>query len=150
MGVVSAALVAGQSLHVAPSETNIKTPGSFSVIIDSPQGKAPVALQWEFSIPPAIEVKIADITIGKAAEAAKKSVTCAAKAPGEGVTRYACILAGGQDALGNGPIIVVRYRSKADVQGAPIRVAIENVLGVSADLKRIAIPSANAIIKIRQ
>jgi hypothetical protein len=148
-GTVSAAILSSQSLHVPPSSTGAKTPGSFSVMIDSPDGKAPVALQWEFSIPAAIAVETADITIGKVAESAKKSITCVAKSAKEGAARYACILAGGQNPLGNGETVVVRYRPKKDVQGAPIRVAIENVIAVSADLKPVSIPNADAIIRIR-
>jgi hypothetical protein len=122
------------------------------VVIDSSQGKAPVALQWEFSVPPAIAIKVADITIGKAAESAQKSLICAmsAKKPAvPGGVRYACILAGGQAPIGTGPIAIVQYRAQADVGDAPIRVAIENIVGASADLNRIAIQNVDAIIQIR-
>jgi len=69
--------------------------------------------------------------------------------PPYGGSRYACILAGGQERIGNGPIAVVQYRAQWDVKGTPIRVAIENILGTSADLKRIPIPNADAVIDIR-
>jgi hypothetical protein len=121
------------------------------VALDSPTGKAPVALQWEISVPPAIAIGMADITIGKAAESAGKSLTCAprtAKPPLQRRTAYACILAGGQKPISNGPIAEVRYRAQWDVKGSPIRVVIEKILGVSADLKRIPIPNVDAIIKI--
>src|ERR1700691_167344 len=96
---ISAAIVFGQSLHVPPSRTDLNTPGVFSVALDSPPSKAPVALQWEISDPPAIAIGTSDITIGKAAESAGKSLTCAprtAKPPLQRRTAYACILAGGQ------------------------------------------------------
>jgi hypothetical protein len=148
---ISAINLFGQSLNVPPSRTDIKTPGAFSVTVDSPRGKEPVALQWDFSVPPAIAIRTVDITIGKAAESARKSLTCAAQATKPAMQRrmkYTCVLAGGQDAISNGPIAVVQYRAQWDVKGAPIRVAIENILGASADLKRIPIPSADAIIDI--
>jgi hypothetical protein len=149
--LLSAVILFGQSLRVPPSRTDLKTPGVFSVTIDSPPGKAPVALQWEFSVPPVIAIKTEDITIGKAAELAQKSLTCAAMATKPAMQRkmrYACILAGGQNPISNGPIAVVEYRAQWDVKGAPIRVAIENILGASADAKRIPIPNADAIINI--
>jgi hypothetical protein len=118
-------------------------------MLDSPPEKAPVGLQWEFSIPPAIAVDKADITIGRAGEAAKKSLTCAGKAGAERIMRFACILAGGKDPIGNGAVAVVKYRAQRDVGGAPIRVSIEKVLGVSADLKRIPMESTFGIIRIR-
>ena len=150
--LISSSTLFGQSLRVPPSRTDAKTPGVFSINLDSPQGKAPVALQWEFSVPPAIVVSTGDITIGKGGESARKSLTCATKATTaakQRATRYACILAGGQDPISNGPIAVVQYRPQWDPQGTPIRVAIENILGVSADLKRIPMPNTDAILDIR-
>ena len=97
-----------------------------------------------------IAVKAADIPIGKAAESARKSLTCAAKPGRERISRYACILAGGQDPIGNGQIAVVQYQAQWDPKGTPIRVGIENILGVSADLKRIPIANVDAVIEIRK
>jgi hypothetical protein len=150
-GFFSAAILLGQSLRVPSSRTDFKTPGVFSVTIDSPRGKEPVGLQWEFSVPPAIAIRMADITIGKAAVSAGKSITCATSAykpvmPGG--MKYACILAGGQKPIGNGPLVIVQYHAQVNVQGAPIRVGIENILGVSANSKPIAIPNVDAIIEI--
>lgn len=150
--LIFAMILLGQSLRVPPSQTDLKTPGIFSVTLDSPPGKAPVALQWEFSVPPVIEVTTADITIGKAAESARKSLTCAArsaKPAAQRSVRYACILAGGRDPIGNGPFVVVRYRAHWDPKGAPIRVTIENILGASVDLKRIPIPDVDVTINIQ-
>jgi hypothetical protein len=141
-----------QSLLVPPSRTDLKTPGVFSVTLDSPPGKAPVALQWEFSIPTVIVISIADITIGKAAESARKSLTCAtrpSKPPRQRRMRVACILAGGANPITDGPIAVVQYHAQWDVEGAQIRVAVENILGVSVDLKPIPIPNVDEIIDIR-
>lgn len=139
-------------MHVPPSKTDRMTPGLFPVFLDVPPGMALVALQWDFSVPPAIVIAKEDITIGTAAQAARKSLTCAATAKTAGIgvgMRYACILAGGQDPIRSGQIAIVHYRAQRDVQGAPVRVAIERVLGVSANLKRIDVPNASAIINIR-
>lgn len=147
-----APLLSAQSLRVPPSRAGRNTPGQFTLLIDSVQGKPVVALQWEISVPPAIAIGKEDVTIGKAAESAGKLLTCAPKsnkATPKREVRYACILAGGQNAIMSGPIAVVHYRAQADVQGAPIRVAVENVLGVSADLKRVEMSNVDAIIEIR-
>lgn len=148
-GVVSAAVLTGQSLRVPPSTTRSGTPGSFSLILDLANGKVPLALQWEFSIPAAIAVSLSDIALGTEAASARKSITCASKTGSGGAVRYACIVAGGQDPLRGGAIAVVQYRSKEDVQGAPIRVAIENVIGVSRDLQPISMPNVDAILRIQ-
>jgi hypothetical protein len=150
--VLSAGFLCGQSLQVSPSRTNLKTPGVFSVTIDSPPGKAPAALQWEFSVPPVVAIAAADITIGKAAESARKSLTCAAKsskAAWQRRVRYACILAGGRDPIGNGAIVLVQYRAQWDPKGAPVQVGIENVVGASAESKRIAMPNVDVRIEIQ-
>jgi hypothetical protein len=150
--LIAVALLNGQSFRVPPSSSDAKTPGQFSIILDSPPGKAPAALQWELSVPPAVAIDKGDIKVGKAAKAAGKSITCAAK-PGRlavpGGARYACVLAGGKDIIGQGQVATVGYREQADVGGAPIRVAIENILGVSQDLKRIDIPNVDAILTFK-
>jgi hypothetical protein len=150
--LIFAAILFGQSLSAPPSHSDGKSPGIFSVILDSPPGKAPAALQWEFSVPAAIAIVPADITIGKAAQSAHKSLTCAArssKPPVQRRLRYTCILAGGRDPIGNGSIAEVEYRPQWDVKGAPIRVTIENILGASADLKRIPMENVDARIEIQ-
>ena len=151
-GALATVSLCGQSLHVPRSQTDRKRPGTFTLILESPPGKAPVALQWEIAIPPAIAVQKTDIAVGKAAESARKTLTCAAsgKTPSvPGAARYTCILAGGQSPLANGPLVEVHYRAQADVAGAPIRVAVENIMGASSDLKRITIPDVVGIIEIR-
>src|SRR5262249_17468453 len=129
-----------------------KTPGVFSVVMDSPEDQTPVALQWEFSIPPAVAVKTTDITIGEAAKAAGKAITCAIAA-GEpvipGGKKYACIVAGGVKRIGNGPVATVQYNAQADVKGAPIRIAIEKILAVTANSKLISFPNTAAMIEIK-
>jgi len=150
--LISAVNLFCQSLLVPPSRTDLKAPGIFSVTIDSPPGKAPVALQWEFSIPPVIVISIADITVGKAAESVQKFLTCAARPSKQAIqrrVRVACILAGGKDPIPNGPIAVVQYHAQWDARGAQLRVPVDNILGASLDLKSIPIPNVEEIIEIR-
>jgi len=151
-GLISTTILFGQSLRVPPSRADVKTPGVFTLTIDSPPGKAPVALQWKFSVPPVIAINTSEITTGKAAQSAQKTITCATIATKPAMTRrvkYACILAGGQNPIGDGPVAVVPYRVQWDAKGVQIRVAVENILGASADLKLIQIPSVDEIIEIQ-
>jgi hypothetical protein len=149
-GLACGLILSAQSIRIEPSRGTRTEVGSISAVLDTPQNKVLVALQWEIVVPPAIKVGKEDIVTGKAAEAARKSLTCAAstRPSPEGSTRYVCILAGGQDQIRTGPIFVVRYRAQTDVQGAPIRVAIEKIVGVTTDLERITIPRVDAIITI--
>ena len=152
-GLLSAAILSGQTLSPSLLHTDSKTSGNFSLVLDSSEDKRPAALQWELSVPAAILIKIEDIGIGKAAEKSKKLLTCAVnhqRPVMPGGMRYACILAGGQAALENGPVAVVQYRVQADVGGAPIRVAVENIVGASADLKRLGFPNVDAILTIKR
>ena|SRR5215472_15087408 len=149
LGSVFSRLLLGQSVSVAPSETDRNTPGSFSLALESPRGRALVAIQWEFATPAALVIKAEDIAVGQAAQAAGKSLTCARKDGSNGGARYACILQGGQTVIGNGPIAVVQYRVQVDVKGAPVHVAIEKVAAVSADQKSVSLPNTEAIITIR-
>ena len=110
-----------------------------------------MALQWDLSFPPVIAVRIEDITIGKAGQAAGKSLTCAPRRPKQRSRRmrYTCILAGGPAPLSDGPVAEVRYRVQWDPKGAPAEVEIENVLGVSGNLKRISMANVDVAIHIQ-
>jgi hypothetical protein len=148
---MSAAMLCGQSLHVPPSQASLTTPGTFTLIMDAPEDRAPLALQWDLSLPPVLAVQAADITIGKAAQSAGKSLKCALRSAPKSArrTRYTCIVAGGRDPIGNGPVAEVLYRVQWDVKGAPLSVEIEHVLGVSRDLQRVPMSSVDAAISVR-
>ena len=106
-------------------------------------------MQWEISFPSAIAIGPDGIAAGAAAQAAGKSIACAKTAPkpnANGAVKFVCILSGGLKPIGNGPIAVVHYRLQTDLQGAPIRIPIENILAVSADLTIIPMPNLDVII----
>lgn len=147
---LSTALLSAQALTVPPSETAQNTIGTFSLLLSTPVDRAPLALQWDLSLPPVIAVRTEDITIGKAAQAAGKSLTCALRHPKTASRRinYTCILAGGRKSLGDGPIAQVQYRAQWDPKGAPVQLEIENVLGVSGHLDRIPMASVNVTVRI--
>jgi hypothetical protein len=120
-----------------------------SLSIRRPAGRSLAALQWEISFPSALAVDLSGIVAGSAAQSAGKSITCAKSFGGISRplgSRFKCILAGGSKTIGNGPIAIVYFRFQSDVKGAPVRVAIDHVTGVTPDLKPIAISDLDAII----
>src|SRR5260370_23117859 len=90
------ASLSAQSLLLPPSVVTRGASGSLLLTLQSPSGKAPLALQWEFSFPQYVVVDLEDIVAGSAAESAEKSLTCRAvektKDGGQGSV-YGCILA---------------------------------------------------------
>ena len=145
LGGVGAVVVMGQSLRIVPSKATGDTSGPFTVMLELSPGKEPVALQWEFAVSPVVAIRKTDIEIGRTAKLAGKSLTCVAKASNPG--SQVCVLAGGQKVLGAGPIAVIKCRARAHTHREPIRVAIQNALGVSVDLKRIDIRGVDSVIQ---
>jgi hypothetical protein len=146
---VFSTLAFGQNLRVQSSRASTGSISSMAISLDAPPGKAPSTMQWEMTFPPAIVVNAMDISAGEAAEADGKAITCAktdAKTEVKNGVKLACVLAGGRKAIRNGPIAVIHFRLQTDVGGAPVRVPIENIVGVAVDLKRIPIPNIDAII----
>ena len=94
---------------------------------------------------------LADIVAGSAAESTEKVLTCRVvrtKDGGQGSV-YGCILAGGQKALPNGPIAVVRYRVPPEVRQIAEKVRVAKALGVTADLKSVELASTQAAITVK-
>ena len=120
--------------------------------LDSPRGKAPLALQWELTFPPNVVVDTADIVAGSAAESAQKALACRSvertKEGGPGAV-YACILAGGQKPIPNGPVAAVRYRVPLEIRQIAEKVRVGKAIGATADLKRVDIAGAQAVITVK-
>jgi hypothetical protein len=141
----------GQSLLMPPSMVARGGSGSLLLTLKSPEGKAPLALQWEFTFPPNVVVEAADIVAGSAAEAGQKMLTCRAvkrNDGGQGLL-YACILAGGQKPVPNGPVAVVRYRVPAEIRQIAAKVRVAKAIGVTADLKSVDLASTEAAITLK-
>lgn len=151
IGSLWGALLSGQSLSVPPSEVSLNAPSTFSVVLDVPPDRALLALQWDLSVPPVIATRTEDITIGKAAQAAGKSLTCALRPVKRASRRirYTCILAGGRKPLSDGPVADVQYHAQWDHKGAPAQLEIENVLGVTEHLERVPMANVDVPIHIR-
>jgi hypothetical protein len=120
--------------------------------LESPPGKAPAALQWEFTFPPNVVVDLADIAAGSSAESAQKALTCRSiektKDAGQGSV-YGCILAGGQKPIPNGPVAAVRYRVPLEIRQIAEKVRVGKAIGATADLKRVEFEGAQAVITVK-
>ena len=141
-----------QSLSIPPSTVTRGASGSLLLTLESPPGKAPAALQWEFTFPPNVVVDLADIAAGSSAESAQKALTCRSiektKDAGQGSV-YGCILAGGQKPIPNGPVAVVRYRVPLEIRQIAEKVRVGKAIGATADLKRVEFEGAQAVITVK-
>ena len=141
-----------QSLSIPPSAAKRGASGTLLLTLESPPGKAPVALQWEFTFPPNVAVDLADIAAGNAAESAQKALTCRAvektKDAGRG-SMYGCILAGGQKPIPNGPVAAVRYRVPLEIRPIAENVRVGKAIGVTADLKQVKLDSMQGVITVK-
>jgi hypothetical protein len=111
-----------------------------------------VALQWQFTFPPSVSVDAADIVAGSAAESAQKALTCRAVGDAKEAAKsalYACILAGGQKPIPNGPIALVRYRVPKEIRQITEKVRVGKAIGATADLKANEIGTAEAAIVLK-
>jgi hypothetical protein len=140
-----------QSLLIPPSMVARGGSGSLLLTLVSPEGKAPLALQWEFTFPPSVAVDAADIVSGSAAESAQKALTCRAVRSKDRVqgSLYGCILAGGQKPIPNGPIAIVRYQVPPEVRQITEKVRVGKAIGVTADLKSVELESTQAAITVK-
>jgi hypothetical protein len=127
-----------QSLSVPPSTAKRGGSGSLLLMLDSPPGKAPVALQWKLVFSENVTVALADIASGSAAESAQKALTCSAIAKHANVgPSFVCILAGGHRPIPNGPVANMRYRISAGAQRLSGKVNVQNIIGVAADFRKV-------------
>jgi hypothetical protein len=141
-----------QTLLVPPSVVTRGGSGSLLLTLASPQGKAPLALQWEFTFPPHVVVDLADIVAGSAAESAQKALTCRAmqqkKDIGQGSV-YSWILAGGQKPIPNGPIAIMRYQVPPEIRQIAEKVRLGKAVGATADLRKIELEGTQAVITVK-
>src|SRR5260370_8848928 len=64
-----------QTLLIPPSVVTRGGSGSLLLTLEWPEGKGPLALQWEFTFPPNVVVDLSNIAAGSAAESAQKALT---------------------------------------------------------------------------
>src|SRR5262249_12261069 len=134
-----------QSLRLTGGSVRRGESINLSLILESPPGKAPLALQWELAYPsPQIGAEEKDLVRGDAAGAAGKSLTCRGQAEDAGTYFYRCILAGGQNPIPNGPVAVVKCQARSRARTGVAAIRIRNAQAVSSDLKKVEIAPIRA------
>jgi hypothetical protein len=143
--------LSAQSLSIPPSTVKRGASGTLLLILESPPGKAPVALQWEVTFPPGVAADLADIAAGSAAELAQKTIACRAaetKNARLGI-HYRCLLAGGQKTIANGPVAVIRYRVPLETKQITEAVRVGMALAVTPDLKSVDLEAVRGVITVK-
>ena len=139
----------GQSVRVSSVSAAAGDKIAIEIALDSPSGKEPVALQWEAGFArDDLKLDGAGLVAGAAAQAAGKSLTCAPKKTSPGPAKWACILAGGQKPIGNGVVSVLRFEVQAHARAGSQPITVDNLLGVSAALKKVPIPRAEGAVRV--
>jgi hypothetical protein len=133
--LILSAGMSAQSLHILPSPHS-SADASFRILLASPPEKAPVALQWDLSLPRGVSFK--RVVAGQSAASAQKTVTCsplAAEAKEATASRYRCVLVGGQSPVPEGPLATVTYTLSQELREATIRLT--KVISVAQDMKQV-------------
>lgn len=92
-----------------------------------------------------VTIRPADVIPGDALKDAGKSITCAVPDPKNASGVVACILAGSQRPIPDGSLAAVAFAMRAGLSSATIR--IDEILGVSRDVKPVKISPAEATIR---
>ena len=124
--------------------------GAIVAELASPPGKEPLALQWDFSIPPALQLDPPSASVGEASGSVQKSLQCAlqvnyskSKDPS-----FRCILAGGLHAIPNGAIAIVKYSAARNAKPGRYQIEIEKALAVTSGVKKAPLKNVKAPILI--
>jgi hypothetical protein len=116
----------------------------------SPDGKTPLALQWDTSVPVALDIVDWAIPKGSAVEGLGKTLTCAAAERSAEKIPSRCILAGGQKPIPDGPVAILRLRISRDVQAGSARIRLDQGIAASRDLKQVPLGPVETAVTIRQ
>jgi hypothetical protein len=139
----------GQSLKVSSVSAAPGEKVAIEIALDSPAGQEPIALQWEAGFPgEALKLDRTGPAAGAAAQAAGKSLTCAPKKAGSGPSKFVCILAGGQKPIGNGVVAVLHFEIQPNARAGAQHIVVDNLLGVSAGIKKVPILRAEGAVQV--
>jgi hypothetical protein len=125
---------------------------TLEISLKSPTAKAPVALQWETSIPAGqLSFVDRDLVAGPALKDADKSVNCAVKLTksqdGDTFTSV-CIASGGLKPIPNGVIALLNLRISPVARSGPQRLHVRGT-AVYKDLKETPFREVQPVVSIR-
>lgn len=136
-----------QSLQILPSPPSGDGSVSLHIMLVSPDGEAPAALQWRISVPEGAAISSESVQAGNSAVQAHKSLRCAGGRwkPQAGRT-ITCVLAGGSERIQNGDIAAVHF----DVAPAlrSVSVGIDHVLGATPDGRSVPISDLETTLSL--
>jgi hypothetical protein len=139
----------GQNVRVSSGTASPGRKITIEIVLDSPAGKEPLAMQWEVAFPDrALMLEANGPTAGAAAQAAGKNLTCIARKKPPGVSTWACVLAGGQKGIGNGPLAMLRFEVRPNAATGSELIVVDKILGVSAAVKKVPLARAEGAVKV--
>lgn len=135
-------------LHIEPGASG--KDGSMEVALESPAGKEPLALQWEFSFPAPIQIEPGQAMAGPAAEGAQKSIRCAIQVNYRGAKNQVCrcILAGGLRPIPDGSVATVKYHVIQKTRPGKYEIGLKKAIAVTGENKKTPIKDSQAQISV--
>ena len=126
---------------------------TLEIALRSPAGKAPVALQWETSIP-AGQLSLVDRNLapGPALQATDKSLNCSVKlARTKGTAEFTsvCIIAGGLAPIPDGVVALLRIQVAPDAAAGFHRLRVKGI-AVAKNLKEASLKVTEPIVTVRE
>ncbi|HLH43008.1 MAG TPA: hypothetical protein VKV74_08480 [Bryobacteraceae bacterium] len=118
--------------------------------LEFPAGKEPLALQWELSLPLALQIDPRSASTGEMAASAQKSLWCATQVNYSGSKNQSCrcILAGGLRPISNGAVAILNYSAPRRTKGGKYEVEIQKAFAVASGLKKIPLKNVQAQVII--
>jgi len=137
-----------QSLQVSSAKAPRGERVTLEISLNSPPGHEPLGLQWEITFP-VKQLTLADgVSPGPAAEAAGKSLRCAAKPEAGGIGGSRCLLIGGGQPIAGGVIARLQFRVLAAARKGAARVRVDQAIAVSKDMQQSPLAAAEATVTI--
>lgn len=149
VGLLAILAVRAQTLEMPSASVDRGSANIFRIVLKTQAQRPITALQLELVIPPGLRVAGDGIVPGDAAEAAGKSVSCSNPTETKNGTVFVCIFAGGFKPIQTGTLAIVRFSAASDSRAGTVSLGLRNILGVSADLRKIQLADTSSAITIR-
>ena len=150
--IVCALPLLGQSLQITGDEGAPGEQVSVKIVLSSPAGKEPAALQWETSFP-AKQLTLAGAAplIGFAAHGAGKTINCSGTVDTKkGRIVHRCLLVGGNKLIANGPVAVLTLKISPAARPGKIPIRIEHAMAVSGSAEKTDLKDSEDAITVRR
>jgi hypothetical protein len=147
--LISVPPLRGQVLRVAASPA---VPGGDTRVVvwlDGEPAKIVLGLQMEIQLPSRALVIDGAAEAGEAAKSAGKMATCSGHwDKAAQIYTMKCIVAGGRNPIGNGPVVVVKGKISPEAKPGNHTIKVDHALAVDAGLRSIPMKSAEAPLTV--